>query len=111
MPSDVASVAGVALRRLQRGERGGRPEARHAALGAAVGGAGDERGLGPGDHEVDVVAVDVVDAVDQRDVVAVAPAGPGDRLLAPAAADDDDAHQASTPSKLSFAWASPTSSG
>ena len=55
MPSDVASSRAYALRRLELGERGGRAEARHAATRALVGHAGDERRLGPGDHEVGVV--------------------------------------------------------
>ena len=48
----------------------------------------------------------------QRDMVAVPAAGPGDRLLSATSTDDRDPHRyASTPSKLSFACASSTSSG
>ena len=96
MPSDVGQLAGAALRRLQPGEGGRRAEARHAPLGAAVGDAGDERGLGPGDHEVAASwSARSSTRRDQRHVVAVAPAGPGDRLLPPAAADDGDPHRPS----------------
>ena len=68
---------------------------------ALVGGSGDECGFGPGDHEVDVVGSQLVDRGTELDVVSVASARPPDRLLAPATADDD-AHQASTPSKASL---------
>ena len=110
-PERRRQFAGIALRRLQRGELRRRPEARHAGRHAAIGCPGDERRLGAGDHEVGRRQVDGVEIRRDDDVVAVAPAGPGDRLLPAAAAEHDHAHQARTPSKLSLACASPTSSG
>ena len=48
---------------------------------------------GPGITRSGVVVGEVVDVPEQRHVVAVAAAGPGDRLLPPAGADDGDLHR------------------
>ena len=78
---------------------------------ALVGDAGDERGLRPDDDEVEMRYVERAQFGRDADVVPVPGAGPGDRLLPPTAADDVDAHQASTPSNASFAGAICTGTG
>ena len=88
----IGQLAGEPLGRLQPGQRRGRAEARDALLRAAVGDAGHERRLRPRDDEVGPLVVGVRDVGDQTHVVAVPPARPGDRVLPPARADDDDAH-------------------
>ena len=94
-PSTTPAAASAAV-----GPKHGTPRRR-----APVGGTGDERRLRAGDHEVERGRGRASSTSPTSvDVVAVAPARPGDRLLAPTAADDRDPHQASTPSKLSLAW-------
>ena len=82
--------AGVALRCLQPGQLGRRPEARHATTGALVGDAGDQRRLGAGDDEIRLGLVGTRQLVGDGHLVAVLPARPGDRPLAPAAAEHQD---------------------
>ena len=104
-------VTAEALRRLDPGLLRGRPEARDAAERALVGDAGGEHGLGAGDHEVDIGGSDRAELGVDAHGVPVLFAGPGDGVLAPAAADHQHPHQAKAPSKLSLAWASWTAIG
>ena len=111
MPRRVASCRAYPFDDSRRASAAVGPKHGTPADGATVGGTRDQRRLGTGDHEVERGQVERVDVAGQRDVVAVPAARPGDRLLAPAATDDTDPHQASTPSKLSLTGASSTSSG
>ena len=94
MPSDVASSRAQPFDASSRARSADGPKQGMSRSAQRVGDAGDERGLGPGDHEVGFVAGEVVDVPEQRHLVAVAAAGPGDRLLPPAGADDGDPHRA-----------------
>ena len=108
-------LAGVALGGLEPGERRRGTEAGDAHRCAQRRDAVDERGFGPRDDEVDR-SITLGDegrrqVVDEIDAVPVGAADPRDRLFAPAAADDEDAHHASTPSNETLARASPISIG
>ena len=85
---------GVGLRRLELGERGGRPEARQSAPDAFVGDARGQGGLGSGDDEIDVGRAGLAEVGGHDHVVAVAAARPGDGRFATAATDDEHPHQA-----------------
>ena len=92
MPSESASSRANPFDDSSRASAAGRAEARDAPRRAAVGDPGDQRRLRPGDDEVGPVVVERRESATQANVVAVAPARPRDRLLPPARADDDDAH-------------------
>jgi hypothetical protein len=110
-PERRRQLPGPGLRRLQPGELRRRAETGDASPSALVGDAGDQRGLGAGDHQIGVLARCVAQIGGDSDVVAVVTARPGDRLLTAAPADDEDVHQARTPSNASLAWALPTAIG
>ena len=88
MPERRRQLAGVPLRRLQPasaavGPKHGTPRAAHSSATPATSAAS-----GPGMTRSSRGQVDAGEVGGDRDVVPVAPAGPGDRLLAAAAADD-----------------------
>ena len=112
MPSDAASSRAKPFDASSWASAAVGSEARHAGGGAPIGDAGHQRRLRPGDHEVEGVEVDgrarsaatVTSCPWRRQAQAIA-------ASRPPATDDRDPHHASTPSKLSLAWASATSSG
>ena len=101
-------LTGVALRRLQPGERRDGPEARHAAPGALVGDTRHQRRLRPGDHEIGLRLARRRQLAGNRHLVAVLRAGPGDGPLPPAVADHEHVHRARTARSTRF-WVAKSS--
>ena len=110
-PELRGELSGEGLGRLEPGVRGCRSEARHAQFRAPVGDSGDERSFRAGHDEVVCADERVVRVGVDLDGVPVLSAHPCDRLFAPTRSDDEDPHQASTPSKESLACPIDTGTG